>query len=108
MPYARSDCFVRSGFFSLPEKFPQIFSLSLCQNRVLGVSSYRGAKSIFPRARSPPPFLGSQEKSTARKGSAELKRPFARRTAQLCGFLDGTKKFLKYFSPDFAKTAFSG
>jgi hypothetical protein len=55
------------------EKFSRIFSLRLCQNDVFRRVSNRGAKNVFAfaKARGPPPFLGSQEKSTALKGSGE-------------------------------------
>jgi hypothetical protein len=102
MNFARLG-FPLSGFFVSPQKFFQIFLCSLCQNRVLGVSSYRGAKSITSRARSPP-FLGSQEKSRPRKTAGNQNAVCPRGQE----FSEGAKNFLNFFCSDFAKIAFSG
>jgi hypothetical protein len=89
------------------EKFSQIFLPRLCQNHVFHTVSYRGAKSIFPRVRSPPPFLGSQEKSTALRGSgarwtarqAERETPFSQLSARDLASLAATDE---YFLDEYA------
>jgi hypothetical protein len=106
------DVFYQGRVFSLPQKpvftrlliyrhnHFEIYSPRLCQNSVLGVNSNRGAKAPYPRARSPPPFLGSQHHD--RKGNAATDNL----PPCLCAVGGQPGQAEKYFCRDFAKIAF--
>jgi len=55
-----------------PQKFSKFFLLQPCQNCNFHTVSYRGANFVFPRARSPPPFLGTGNHPKPRKESGGM------------------------------------
>jgi len=92
-----------TGFFDIPQKYFEIFLPLHCQNRVFHTVSYRGANFIFPRARSPPPFLGTGNQPRPRKGAAIV-------CMAICpdygGFVTGEKIFFNFFHKTLPKLRF--